>query len=676
MAQLNYIPVHFALFLILGVIFGSIFDFPIHTVFVFSLLNFLGLIFFFFKAEKSFHFPLGFFVFTATLFICIGILGMSLTKPKNQKDHYSHFLKGRNSSIIKIQKILKSNNYFLRMEAEVLQLDDLRTKGKILLQVERNKLPMEFQVDDIIFSSNEFSKVKGALNPYEFNYRNYLEKQNIYHQLVLKKEEFSLLKKKEKTLFGVAHSLREKINTELKTHDFSKDELSIYDAILLGQRQDISKENFEMYKNAGAIHILAVSGLHIGIILIILNFLFQPIERLKKGKMMKLVFVILFLWAYAFLVGLSASVIRAVTMFSAIAIGLVLNRPSGVKNSLVLSLFILLLWHPLFLFDVGFQLSYAAVFSIVWLQPFFSKLWKPKHKVVHYFWQLLTVSFAAQIGVLPLSLFYFHQFPGLFFVSSLMIIPVLGMLLGIGFLVAILALLDFLPKQLVYFYEILLKSMNKIVALISNQEAFLFEDISFSKILMVSAYLLLFFTMNFLQHKNIKNGFLFLSAVLFLQVSMLYERIKKQEKNEFVVFQETANSVFMHRKNEKVIVYENSKTLNRSISRPVKSYVLGNNLDISERKPIKNYFKSEKTTILIIDSLGIYHPLKIHPEMVILTQSPKINLDRLIKIIQPKIIIADGSNYKSYVNRWQKTCEKEQINFYDTSKMGAFVTNY
>jgi competence protein ComEC len=484
------------------------------------------------------------------------------------------------------------------------------------------------------------------------------------------------LQKKNKSLFGIAHTLREKINSELKAQDFSKNELSIYNAILLGQRQDISKETFTTYKNAGAIHILAVSGLHIGIILMILNFLFQPIGKLKQGKIIKLVVVVLFLWVYALIAGLSPSVIRAVTMFTSIAIGITLNRPSGVKNSLVASLFFLLLGHPLFLFDVGFQLSYSAVFSIVWLQPFFSKLWKPKHKAVQYFWQLLTVSFAAQIGVLPLTLFYFHQFPGLFFVSSLVIIPILGLLLSIGFLVAILALLDFLPKQLVDFYEILLEAMNKIVEIISKQETFLFEGISFSILLMVSSYMLLIFTMTFLQQKNIKNAFLFLSAVLLLQATLFYEKKKKQEKNEFIFFQETANSVFVHRKNEKVIVYKNLDTINRNLSRPVKSYILGNNLEISERKPIKNYFKSEKTSMLVIDSFGIYYPLKIYPEIVILTQSPKINLDRLIEILQPKMIIADGSNYKSYINRWQKTCGEKKINFYDTSKMGAFVTNY
>ncbi len=677
MPQLNYVPVHFTFFLISGIILGYTIDFPIWISIVAVIILFFGLVVSFFKAEKSFKFPTSFLGCTSMLFFTIGILSIQLSKPKNQKNHYSHFLQDFNNSNLRIHKILKANDYYYKMEAEVLQLDNQKTSGKVLLQLERKNAPNKLTVDDIIFTTNQFSEVRKSLNPYEFDYREYLKKQHINHQIVIKNDAFSLLPKQIKTIYGFAHNLREKINNRLKEQNFSKDERSIFNAILLGQRQDLSKETFEIYKNAGAIHILAVSGLHIGIILLLLNFLLQPLERVKNGKIIKLILVVLFLWFYAFLAGLSASVIRAVTMFTAIAIGISLNRASGVKNSLVVSLFFLLLVHPLFLFDVGFQLSYTAVFSIVWLQPFFSNLWKPKHKITHYFWQLLTVSFAAQLGILPLSLFYFHQFPGLFFVSSLVIIPFLGFILGIGFLVSILALTDVLPQFLVDFYEILLGAMNTFVAFISAQESFLLENISFSILLLISSYVLLIFTINLLKYRNTKNIFLFLMAVLCIQMTFFYEKIKKHNKSEFIVFQEIASTIFLSRKGEKVLVYKNLDSINNPLSRPLKAYILGNNnLEIANKQSINNYYKTKNLSILVVDSLAIYMPLEIYPETVILTQSPKINLQRMIEIIQPKTIVADGSNYKSYVKRWQETCEKQKINFHDTSKMGAFVIDY
>jgi competence protein ComEC len=153
--------------------------------------------------------------------------------------------------------------------------------------------------------------------------------------------------------------------------------------------------------------------------------------------------------------------------------------------------------------------------------------------------------------------------------------------------------------------------------------------------------------------------------------------MKKHSKSEFIVFQETASTIFLSRKGEKISVSKNLDSLSNTLSRPLKAYILGNNdLEVTEIQPIQNYYKIKNSAMLVVDSLAIYMPLQIHPETVLLTQSPKINLQRLIEILQPKTIVADGSNYKSYVNRWQKTCENKKIKFHDTSKMGAFVIDY
>ena len=172
------------------------------------------------------------------------------------------------------------------------------------------------------------------MNPFEFNYREYLKKQNIHHQIILSVTDFIRKNARRKSLRGFAYVIRKRIDQKLENQNLSKEVIAIFNALLLGQRQGISKELFENYKNAGAIHILAVSGLHIGIILLILNYLFKPLEILKGGKTIKLILLIGSLWTYAMIAGLSASVIRAVTMFTAISIGLAINRPSGIKNSL------------------------------------------------------------------------------------------------------------------------------------------------------------------------------------------------------------------------------------------------------------------------------------------------------------------------------------------------------
>ena len=166
-------------------------------------------------------------------------------------------------------------------------------------------------------------------------------------------------------------------------------------------------------------------------------------------------------------------------MFTVIAIAMNLKRPSNIYNTLAISMFFLLLFKPLLLFDVGFQMSYIAVLAIVSIQPLIIKVWTPKYKLVNYFWNIFTVTIAAQIGVLPISLYYFHQFPGLFFVSNLVILPFLGLILGLGFIVIILASLKILPQFVADIYGGLISLMNHFIEWVSQQESFLFKDISF-----------------------------------------------------------------------------------------------------------------------------------------------------------------------------------------------------
>ncbi len=677
MLNLNYLPFHFTIFLILGIFLGTIINFSIDLIFTTIIVSLLLLGYYYFRLILSYKPPLFFVIITAFLFVNIGILGIITKNPKHQRTHYINFFYSRNKSVLKIVKLLKPSRTYNRYEADVIQLNGMKTSGKVLVNIKKDSAVNLLDIDELLYTSKEYSEIRKAMNPDEFDYKAYLKQQQIYHRLTLDKANFVSLGFGMPSIKGAAHTIRSRINSELRKYNFSSDELSIVNALLLGQRRDISTLQFQQYRDAGAIHILAVSGLHIGIILLFLNFLFHPLERLKHGKILKLIAIIISLWAYATLAGLSASIVRSVTMFTAIAIGLVSNRPTEIKNSLIISLFFLLLFHPFYLFDVGFQLSYTAVFSIVWLQPVFSDLWKPQSKLLRYIWQLLTVTFAAQLGILPLTLYYFHQFPGLFFVSSLVIIPFLGLILGLGFLVIVLALIHILPQFLANFYEMTLKIMNQFVALISYQEGLVIKNISFSILLLFVWYVFIICSISWVKNKTIRNLYFLLIAILLIQISRSFERYNIQNSNQFIVFHQSKNTVLGNRLGENLMVYQSKDNPNKSPYSPIASYKNAlSNLNIYEKSKIKNIFKIDSKYILIIDSSGIYNNLFFHPEMILLVNSPKINMERMIQNLHPKTIIADGSNYRSYARMWEKSCKDNSVQFYNTSVNGAFVYNY
>ncbi len=676
---LKFIPAQLTFFLIVGILFGNYFSFqPIQLIVVFGAIILMFTIAFFY-ANKQYQTPFIFPVLVFLLSFFIGVAGVTFKNQLNDKKHYSKQLQLSTnepvSALITIESVLKSTNYHNKYEAEVFQLNGKKSIGKILVNIKKDSAINQFQVDDHLAVKMVFSEIAEPLNPYGFNYKKYLRQQQIHHQIYGDNSQFLSLKKTNQTIKGIAANIREKINVALIQHKFKNDELAVVNALILGQRQHLTSELQQSYIGAGAIHILAISGLHIGIILLILTAVFKPLHYFKHGKLMATALIIVVLWMYAIIAGMSASVVRAVAMFTAIAVGMFVNRPSGTYKTLVISMFFLLLFNPYYLFEVGFQLSYLAVFSIVWIQPKIYNLWKPKFWVLDKLWQLLTVSAAAQIGVLPLSLYYFHQFPGLFFVSNLVIIPFLGVILTVGIVIMALAVLQIVPQFLAEAYIFVIQQMNHFIGWIAHQEYFIIQQISMSFLLMVAFYALLFFGLKWTEKKVFYRFALVLIALVSLQTVFIFEKYKRESKDEFIVFNQSKASTIGKRNGNKIQFSSSTDSLKTSSNFKM-AYLVGAELDeMLPSEKIKNLYSFNNEIILVVDSLGLYKFTSVKPTIIILRQSPKINLERLLKELNPKIIIADGTNYKSYLKDWEETCLKNKTPFHNTLQKGAFILN-
>ncbi len=667
----EYLPLHFVVFLIVGIIlqfYTNIWQFGFQNLFI-LLLFLVAFLWILHRFKKQIYFT----ICTGLLFVCIGGSVVYFQNDKNYKTYYEYFLSENITAVFKIEKVLKSGNYYDKYQVKVTAIHQQKTIGKLLLNIKKDSLQKPLHVDDLLFLKPIFKELIPPLNPYQFSYKKYLAGKGIYKQVFTGNQKIKIFKIKKNSLQGLAYLFREKIKKRLQKYYFAKNELAVINALLLGERKDISKNLLQDYTRAGAIHILAVSGLHVGIILLILSAFFKPLERLKNGIVLKTIIIVLLLWVFAFVAGLSASVVRAVTMFTAVAIGQSFKRKNVIGHSLIISMFLLLLVNPLFLFDVGFQLSYLAVFGIVWLQPKICAIWKPRYKIVDKGWQLFGVSIAAQAGILPLSLYYFHQFPGLFIASNLVIIPFLGTILIGGIVVILFAFLGILPQFMADFYGLIISLMNKFVSFISHQEQFLITNISFSFLLMMVFYAVIIFMARFFIDRNSKKLLYALIAIVLLQSVFLFEKYQKEKKQEFIVFHKSRNSILGNRIGEKLQVYHHLDSVKIRQQKLLIAYKVNEKvvLDFYQKTPF--VFTRSNQHILRIDSLGIYQLNKLKNPIVLLQESPKINLIRLIEGLQPVQIIADGSNYKSYVNRWRKTCLEKGILFYYTGQKGAVI---
>lgn len=299
--------------------------------------------------------------------------------------------------------------------------------GKVLVFFPYNEeMAWPFQYGQRILFYGTPQLIKGSQNPEEFDYRKYMALQQVHHQFFAKPGQLHIIEQTTPNPFlAIAYRLRDFYAARLIDFIPDKQALAIAKALLLGIKDGLDQELKQAFSAAGAMHILAVSGLHVGILFLVFSGLFSFLRKqgIKAGKPIFIVMVLSCLWLYALLAGASASVLRATVMFSLVLITKELSRHHNIYNTLSIAALVLLLYDPFLLFSVGFQLSFLAVIGIVYLQPGIKSLLQVEGRFLGYLWEITAVSIAAQLATFPLGVLYFHQFPNLFLLANLFVIP-------------------------------------------------------------------------------------------------------------------------------------------------------------------------------------------------------------------------------------------------------------
>lgn len=657
------------LFFVVGIVVGKYYPIQLQDLLLLSSAILLIFISAYLAAKKQFQQRLYFGLSVIILSFTIGVITHRL---HSDLDNSAHFLqkigdieRPQNLEIVLREKI-KSKLPNLRFIADVNHINEIQCNGKILLNIKCDSANNLFTIGTQLRANTVIIKNSKTLNPDQFDYGKYLSNKSIYAQVYVSPSELEIATLKQKNLWYYSDLLRSEILKNLRKSNFNERELTVLSALILGQQQEISPDILRDYQYAGAVHILSVSGLHVGFILLFINFSLRRLPASKISNLARILIIIVSLWLFAIIAGMSASVVRAVTMFSFVAIGMHIKRDTNIFHTLLVSIFLILLCRPSFLFDVGFQLSYCALFFIIWLQPLFASIWKPKNKIFNYFWEILTVSFAAQIGTLPLSIFYFHQFPGLFFITNLVVLPFLSVIMGIGLITTIIASFGRVPDFLVVLLENMIASLNTIIAKIASWDDFVLVGIPLNGYLMCVLYLTIISTiLYFKKPKFIRLSFA-LVFILLLQISFSMTRFKNIEKSELIVFDARRNTIISENKNGQIELFSNDS----NATQIVEPYRIANFATITKLNPIKNVFYFNHRKILIIDSCGVIP--NVSPNIIVLRGSPKINLDRYLRQVHPEVIIADRSNYRSYVKSWSETCKKQKIPFHYIGEKGFY----
>lgn len=578
-------------------------------------------------------------------------------KPENNPKHYTNFLSpGPNRLLLQPTERWKPTAFGERYVARVLRVNNEKITGEILISVPQQG-GLTLDTDSLYAFYDKVQLPAKPRNPHQFNYRNYLSRKNIFYQAVADSANTVAVGVAPQSIGLYLRRFRDRAQKLIHEHFPDPDVSAIVQALLLGQRQEVSPELNQRYANAGAVHLLAVSGLHVGVVAMLLYFLTYPLLYFKKGKWLRFVVSILLLWTFASVAGFSPSVTRAVFMFTIIGFALLSGRGMHGLSATFLSAFLLLLYEPSFAFEVGFQLSYMAVIGIFVIKPFFDAWWKPRNVVLRFYWDLLAVSMAAQLAVMPLSLFYFHQFPGLFALSSLALIPLLGLILGGGLLVLFLLFVGWHPGGLLSAYAELIKTMNAFIGWVAQKETFLFSNIPFDVALLAAFYLILFLWVIYGHRRSNKNlAWLLVGLVLYQTVVFVRNKLDEDKSVLWVLYQ-NRGSLMAIQQGKSIQVY--TDYIGNQPLR-LQSFFTGERLQKIRYLPPQRIYNFDDKIFIVLDH-NFIEEIEKSPFGLIISNNPQVNPRRALKKIKPQVVIIDGSNYRRTAQDWENEAQHLQI---------------
>jgi competence protein ComEC len=583
----------------------------------------------------------------------------------------------------------KANGYNLTLEVQ--QIKQANTWGNI-----KGKVNAYLPFKDSIPRLNDILLIKGSpmpyqdpLNPGEFDYGKFMNRQGIYLQHYLKQDNIQLYSKARDNLFTYSYRLRAYYTETFKKYITGKNELAIALALVLGVKDQLDYEIKDAYSGAGAMHVLAVSGLHVGIIFNLLGFLLFVLKKHKYGRWVYGLITVAFLWVYAAITGFSPSVVRASTMFTFVLVATVINRKSSIYNTLAASALCMLVYDPNFLFQVGFQLSYIAVFGIVYIHPKLYEIIKVKNYLLDKLWSISVVSIAAQIATFPLSLYYFHQFPVYFLLANPIVITVAMIVVSVGILLPLIGLLPYISMLLGKMLGFLLYLMNLSVSIVNQLPFSRTEAVYFDTEILILIYFSVIGLVAFLAIKRLNYFKVATLCVFLISATSIYKTQNTKSNTSLTVYavkQHTCISI-VYNQEAYVIVDKELKNNSKKLA-----YHIGNHL---LQQGYSDY------SILSTDSLySLPFPHKTEGNNIFMVPDgkkiaivknnstlPNIQLDlaicvsngfkntKYLKKLHAKQLIFDSSNSPYYSSKIQAELTDTALekNCYFTPTKGAFT---
>ena len=666
-----------------------------------SLLGLSAVCFVVFKHIPKYNIALATGISVNVFLVAVGLLLASFNVEGEAKDTlagYKGFVIGEVADDPKI----KENNVSIEINVSAIRDGDewLETSGRTLLYLEKDSASMLLRTGDRIVFSPELSGIENKGNPEEFDYRKYLAYNMIFSSDYLAGDDWRLVDDEAVGFRPKLSRLRMKLVGLLRDFGLSDDELGVMSAMTMDYSDILSDEIRHAYSSAGAMHILAVSGLHVGIIYGIIVFLLSFIKN-DKLNWLKVLITITLIWLYALFTGLSPSVARASLMFSLMSLGKLQKNSPGSLNAMFASMFILLVINPYNLVNIGFQLSYSAVIGIIILQPRLYAIFEVKNKFLDWIWSLTTVSVAAQLATMPLCFYYFHQFSNYFLLTNYVMIPISTIAIWTCFIFFAVSWIPYISTAVAYCLSWLAKAMNYACLTIEGLPFSTAQDIYIDvpQMILLFAIIVLFVTFFFFT-KRYSHLFAAVAMCVILAATNLWQSVEASSQKTLVVYNISKTTAINIIDGTDNIMFANLDSIQpEKIEFTAKNNWLKKGLDREKYVNLSSGKENLLSTITTIDNRKVFFkhkfidydglklyvlddnfmPIddescgKVDVDYVVLADSPYVTLEEVAEHFNFKKIIIASSNSISRCEAWD--AEKVALGYdvHDVRNDGAFI---
>jgi competence protein ComEC len=597
----------------------------------------------------------------------------------NNKDHFSK--KQADYLLVKISnepKLTRDLSRFTAtVEAGILKGQKISANGNLMITIKDNSAKDLYYGDEILIPANA-RPVDPPFNPAEFNYKKYLANQNIHYEEFLYAQQYYPLKKNAgNSIIAYSLRLRQRLVEKFKHHMHNPEAIAVASTLILGYKADLSNDVLQAYSKTGTIHVLSVSGAHVAIVFILLSFALSFLDKFRYGKQIRAVLIILLVWYYSLLTGFSPAVCRAAVMISMVIIGKTYSRHISTLNILAISAFFLLLYNPFFITDVGFQLSYLAVFGLIVLQPIVYKWIVIENKWIDKLWALCSVSVAAQVITFPLSAFYFHQFPVYFLISNLFIIipSAIIMYAGIGYL--LLPEIPYVSTALGWVLEKSILFMNKVLALIEHAPYASINKIWITTTEYLLLYVIILSIFYFLYEKKSWLIKLSLCSVLLLGCFTSVKRLSTSRSDSITFLNLRKHTGVIFKTGDKAVVMTDINDTDKTYRYAIQPYLdscqvsrvhaLPPAADVQLPYLLKrsNLIQFGNKKLLILDNQlqRTVLPEKIKVDYLCISGNPEADIDFINKYYDYGLLIIDNNNSNSLITNLESKAKASHLNY-------------